>query len=112
MPVFSPTIRRSPETLCLPGTHTKWVRIEAGEIIQFKTFMTGELFNLLATQSVLRHSLDESGLDKAEFAKVVASTALEADRFAERLFSIRAESRGGSKVRDRQGAVVRNPDRR
>jgi 2-dehydro-3-deoxygalactonokinase len=79
-------------TLCLPGTHTKWVRIEAGEIIQFKTFMTGELFNLLATQSVLRHSLDETGWDKAEFAKVVASTAREANRFAGQLFAIRAET--------------------
>jgi 2-dehydro-3-deoxygalactonokinase len=79
-------------TLCLPGTHTKWVRIEAGEIIQFKTFMTGELFNLLATQSVLRHSLDEAGWDKTEFAKVVASTAKEDNRFAAQLFAIRAET--------------------
>ena len=56
-------------TLCLPGTHTKWVRIEAGEIRHFKTFMTGELYNLLATQSVLRHSLSDAGWDKAEFSK-------------------------------------------
>jgi 2-dehydro-3-deoxygalactonokinase len=79
-------------TLCLPGTHTKWVRIEAGEIVHFKTFMTGELFNLLATQSVLRHSLGGAGWDKAEFAGTVAAMASQADRFAERLFSIRAES--------------------
>jgi 2-dehydro-3-deoxygalactonokinase len=79
-------------TLCLPGTHTKWVRISAGEIVHFKTFMTGELFNLLATQSVLRHSLGGAGWDKAEFAKAVAVMASESNRFAERLFSIRAES--------------------
>jgi 2-dehydro-3-deoxygalactonokinase len=79
-------------TLCLPGTHTKWVRIEAGEIVQFKTFMTGELFNLLATQSVLRHSLDETGWDKAEFTKVVEAMAAGSNRFAEQLFSIRAET--------------------
>jgi 2-dehydro-3-deoxygalactonokinase len=77
-------------TLCLPGTHTKWVRIRAGEIIDFKTFMTGELYNLLATQSVLRHSLSGEGWDKAEFARTVFSMASEANRFAERLFSIRA----------------------
>jgi 2-dehydro-3-deoxygalactonokinase len=79
-------------TLCLPGTHTKWVKVGGGEIINFKTFMTGELFNLLATQSVLRHSLNDAGWDKAEFASVVASTAREPDRFAAQLFSIRAGS--------------------
>jgi 2-dehydro-3-deoxygalactonokinase len=79
-------------TLCLPGTHTKWVRIEAGEILHFKTFMTGELYNLLATQSVLRHSLNAAGWDKAEFASTVKAGASQANRFAERLFSIRAES--------------------
>lgn len=28
--------------ICLPGTHTKWVRISAGEIVGFATFLTGE----------------------------------------------------------------------
>jgi 2-dehydro-3-deoxygalactonokinase len=79
-------------TLCLPGTHTKWVHIAAGEIVHFKTFMTGELFNLLASQSVLRHSLDDAGWDAAEFSDVVASTARAPDRFAAQLFSIRAGS--------------------
>jgi 2-dehydro-3-deoxygalactonokinase len=82
-------------TLCLPGTHTKWVRIKAGEILTFKTFMTGEMYNLLSTQSVLRHSLN-GGSDPAEFAsKIFADTigemASQSDRFAERLFQIRAE---------------------
>lgn len=79
-------------TLCLPGTHTKWVRIGAGEIVQFKTFMTGELFSLLATQSVLRHSLNDAEWDRSEFAKAIEATALHPSGFAGRLFSIRAES--------------------
>jgi 2-dehydro-3-deoxygalactonokinase len=79
-------------TLCLPGTHTKWVRISAGEIVDFKTFMTGELFNLLATQSVLRHSFGGAGWDKAEFTKAVVSMASDSNGIAARLFSIRAES--------------------
>jgi 2-dehydro-3-deoxygalactonokinase len=77
-------------TLCLPGTHTKWVRISVGEIAHFKTFMTGELFNLLATQSVLRHSLNGADWDKAEFVRSVKSMAGESHGFAARLFSIRA----------------------
>jgi 2-dehydro-3-deoxygalactonokinase len=39
--------------LCLPGTHTKWVLLDRGEIICFKTAMTGELYDLLCNQSVL-----------------------------------------------------------
>jgi 2-dehydro-3-deoxygalactonokinase len=79
-------------TLCLPGTHTKWVRISAGEIVHFKTFMTGELFNLLTTQSVLRHSFGGAGWDKAEFTRNVKAVAADPNGFAARLFSIRAES--------------------
>ena len=78
--------------LCLPGTHTKWVRIAAGEIVDFKTFMTGELFNLLSTHSVLRHSLDSAGWDAAEFNGSVQSVITAPTSFAGRLFSIRAET--------------------
>ena len=34
--------------VCLPGTHTKWVQVSAGEVVSFRTFMTGELFSLLS----------------------------------------------------------------
>ena len=78
--------------LCLPGTHTKWVRIGAGEIVHFKTFMTGELFNLLSAQSVLRHSLDGAGWNRTEFTSSVQSMVAEPSSFAGRLFSIRAET--------------------
>ena len=78
--------------LCLPGTHTKWVWISAGDIVRFRTFMTGELFNLLSTQSVLRHSLDGTGSDRAEFAASVEAMAVDASGLAAHLFSIRAQS--------------------
>src|ERR1700722_13111562 len=76
--------------LCLPGTHTKWVRIGGGEIVHFTTFMTGELFNLLSVHSVLRHSLDGKGWNATEFADTVRSMAAEPGTFSARLFSIRA----------------------
>jgi 2-dehydro-3-deoxygalactonokinase len=31
----------------LPGTHSKWVRLESGHVADLATFMTGELFSLL-----------------------------------------------------------------
>jgi 2-dehydro-3-deoxygalactonokinase len=29
--------------VCLPGTHSKWVRVNGGTVERFATFMTGEL---------------------------------------------------------------------
>jgi 2-dehydro-3-deoxygalactonokinase len=78
--------------LCLPGTHTKWVRICAGEIIAFSTFMTGEIYGLLADQSVLRHSLGGEGWETAEFAACVQSAIADPNILAARLFSIRSET--------------------
>jgi 2-keto-3-deoxy-galactonokinase len=50
--------------LCLPGTHTKWVHISAGEVVSFQTFMTGEIFALLCEKSVLRHSVQSQEVDR------------------------------------------------
>ncbi len=41
-------------TLCMPGTHSKWVRLAEGTIEAFETFMTGELRQILLTSSSLR----------------------------------------------------------
>jgi 2-dehydro-3-deoxygalactonokinase len=78
--------------VCLPGTHTKWVRIAAGEIIFFQTFMTGELFDLIGTHSVLRHSLDGTGWEDGEFMNSVEAMMAAPETLAARLFSIRAEA--------------------
>src|SRR5690606_7535188 len=45
-------------TVIMPGTHSKWVRIAGDRIEQFSTAMTGELYDVLGTHSVLRHSLN------------------------------------------------------
>ena len=37
----------------LPGTHSKWARVEHGRIVDFTTFMTGELFAILMDHSLL-----------------------------------------------------------
>ena len=36
-----------------PGTHSKWALVEGGRIIDFRTFPTGELFDLVARRSSL-----------------------------------------------------------
>lgn len=37
----------------LPGTHSKWAVVAGGEVVQFRTFMTGEVFAVLRRHSIL-----------------------------------------------------------
>lgn len=77
--------------LCLPGTHSKWAEVSAGEVVSFRTFMTGELFDLLAHKSVLRHSTGD-GWDDAAFEAALSDTLSRPEGLAAKLFSIRAEA--------------------
>lgn len=45
--------------LCLPGTHSKWVRVESGRIVDFTTFMTGEFHGVLMAHSLLGQGCPE-----------------------------------------------------
>ncbi len=76
---------------CLPGTHSKWAQVSAGEVVSFQTYMTGELFALLSTGSVLRHSLNVEGWDDGAFDEGLSDALSRPDRIAARLFSLRAE---------------------
>ncbi|MGO4745339.1 2-dehydro-3-deoxygalactonokinase [Serratia quinivorans] len=54
--------RLHPAAQCLailPGTHSKHVQLNHGEIGHFSTFMTGELFSLLSQHSILGNALPE-----------------------------------------------------
>lgn len=77
--------------LCLPGTHSKWVHISAGEVVSFQTYMTGEMFALLSEASVLRHGMQGGGWDDAAFDAAVSDALSRPERLGARLFSLRAE---------------------
>ncbi|MGB0439237.1 MAG: 2-dehydro-3-deoxygalactonokinase, partial [Paracoccaceae bacterium] len=77
--------------VCLPGTHSKWAHISAGEVVSFRTYMTGEMFALLSRQSVLRHSIAPAGWDDAAFDAAVSDALSRPSDLAARLFSLRAE---------------------
>ena len=76
---------------CLPGTHSKWVHVSAGEVVSFQTFMTGEMFALLSTQSVLRHGMAGNGWDDAAFDQGLSDALSRPEKIAANLFSLRAE---------------------
>src|SRR5579871_490038 len=33
--------------IVLPGSHSKWARVESGRVLRFRTFVTGELFSAI-----------------------------------------------------------------
>ena len=52
----------------LPGTHSKWVQVEAARVTTFRSAMTGEFYALLAQHSILARTLQpQAPLDKAAF---------------------------------------------
>ncbi|MFT4173311.1 MAG: 2-dehydro-3-deoxygalactonokinase [Rhodocyclaceae bacterium] len=102
-----PDVMRGDETLALgawrlgagdgcyvmPGTHAKWLCIDAGRITCSHTFMTGELFSLLQRQGTLASLLlpadDQSGIDIESFDAGLA-TAAQGRTLSHALFSLRA----------------------
>lgn len=48
---------------CLPGSHSKWVNVSEGSITSIRTFMTGELFDLMCGQSVLADCMRHAGAE-------------------------------------------------
>jgi 2-dehydro-3-deoxygalactonokinase len=45
------------QIVCMPGTHSKWVRVVDGAVTGFSTFMTGELFDVITRHSILSHAV-------------------------------------------------------
>ncbi|MEP9387027.1 2-dehydro-3-deoxygalactonokinase [Mesorhizobium sp. KR9-304] len=80
--------------ICMPGTHSKWVEAEDGVISGFRTWLTGELFSVLSTQSILRHSLGENAApplpDTPAFVAACAEALGQGGDIGPSLFRIRA----------------------
>lgn len=74
----------------LPGTHSKWVELSDGKILQLRTYMTGELFHLLSNHGTLAASVgaDPAWCDDAFTAGVFAARQ---GVLANQLFSCRAK---------------------
>ncbi|WP_398475920.1 2-dehydro-3-deoxygalactonokinase [Tardiphaga sp.] len=51
--------------VCIPGTHSKWIRIENGNVVSFTTYMTGELFSVIAQHSILKHAIEHEAASPA-----------------------------------------------
>lgn len=93
----------SKDPICiLPGTHSKHIDIQNGKAVDFKTFMTGEIFDLLIRHSILKNSISISDniadllndSNKKAFNKGVQQSQV--DNFLHTLFSVRINKLFGS----------------
>ena len=79
--------------VCIPGTHSKWVGIEAGEVNEFSTYMTGELFAVISQHSILAHAVETGGAPQADdqpFREGLATALAEPAGLTASLFRLRA----------------------
>jgi len=78
--------------VALPGTHCKWAQVAEGRVRAFRTVMTGEMFALLASQSVLRHAMpaDLALIDDAAFTLAAQEAFARPAEAIAALFSARA----------------------
>lgn len=72
----------------LPGTHSKHAQVKQRHIVEFSTYMTGELFNVLISHSLLGRALPLAVRDDDAFLRGVAASRLQTP-LSHRLFSAR-----------------------
>ena len=88
--------------VCIPGTHSKWIRIEDGRIVEFSTYMTGELFAVIAQHSILAHVIEApSAPSDSEAFRAGLSTALAEPTALTASLSRSEERRVGKECRSR-----------
>jgi 2-dehydro-3-deoxygalactonokinase len=79
---------------CLPGTHSKWVRVQDGRIAGFTTHMTGEVFAALRGHTILGRMMRDGPSGGAAFDAGVARSA-DPGGLLHHLFGVRAQALAG-----------------
>jgi len=94
--------------VCIPGTHSKWISIEQGHVVEFSTYMTGELFAVISQHSILAHGVETGApppVDSAPFREGLAAALAAPSGLSASLFRLRAaqlldfEERSGGAAR-------------
>jgi len=81
----------------LPGTHSKWVQLAAGQIVWFASFLSGELFDVLVQHTVLTQAGAQGARAESKYGAAFARGLdyasggdPESGGFLKRLFSTRS----------------------
>ncbi|GLO63983.1 MFS transporter [Vibrio sp. MACH09] len=80
-------IEKNNFTAVFPGTHSKHIAMTNGELTDFSTYMTGELYSILSQHSILGHSLPKQFESNYAFDMGVRESKTE--NLSHSLFSVR-----------------------
>lgn len=67
------------ELFIFPGTHSKHIIVKNSKIVSVQTYMTGEVFNLLAQQSILKNGVAAEGAFDLNSFKTGVNDSLKAN---------------------------------
>ena len=87
--------------LLLPGTHSKHITLKNNCFTALKTYMTGELFEILSQKSILSNSIikeDKDNISETSFLKGVKLGS--EGKLAESLFSVRVNDIFGTTTKE------------
>jgi 2-dehydro-3-deoxygalactonokinase len=68
-------MNRADGVFVLPGTHSKWARVETGRIAAFATYMTGEAFAAFKGHTILGRLMEGESDDSAGFDEGVRAAS-------------------------------------
>ena len=76
-------------TFVMPGTHSKWVKVAGGKIVDFSTYMTGELFAALKGHTILGTLMTDGPFSEAGFVMGVKAGLEGGSNLLHNLFHVR-----------------------
>ncbi len=84
------TLGNRTASVCLPGTHSKWARVEHGTVTGFTTYMTGEVFEAVRDHTILGRMMDTRSWDDDAFSQGLERASIPGGVIAH-LFGLRAK---------------------
>ena len=73
----------------MPGTHSKWVEVSDGQLVNFSTYMTGEVFAALRAHTILGTLMEGDDFNQQAFEMGVAAGLDTKTNLLHKLFHVR-----------------------
>jgi 2-dehydro-3-deoxygalactonokinase len=100
-------LRETSGWAALPGTHTKWARLEQGRVVDFFTSMSGEIFDRLTAKGLLASIIGGEATDGPVFLKGVAAGRARQLSLGALLFGARAQVVRGRLAKSDAASYIR-----
>jgi len=102
--ILDDALREGSQLLVLPGTHSKWVDVQGGVIVRFRTALTGEMFALLRDHSILLKTGDSAPAAPGDSEAGFVAGAQRATHLTEGLLGALFEARTAQLLQQRSRA--------